>query len=351
MKNTPNKETHDAKEASGPEPAMNSPRPNGHDRSQSTISLTTSRQSSISTPRDTTWMMRRRSSAKDTVDQGRGMLVRGNTTDLRQHLKHLGPSNAASRPKTTRYTNVKIKPGVGAIHEDYASLRTNPSRPVSVAEPRDDHGPRMGLLYAASPSSKSETPTVVPGYGSMQNGPPIRITSEARIQDEIVKEPPEPITAAQASELARQNAVPVGESSTNDKEIDKTNESSEGGKRPAELTRRASEVSTIAELPEPRSRSQPRPAARSGSITQNHVEVGGMKKLVLETASLSDDESATALVEVERVKSKSSHEQEQAPVKDDKKKKKKRKWKKNKGTNANSESTSGETSPLLERSK
>jgi metal transporter CNNM len=31
--------------------------------------------------------------------------------DLRAHLKHLGPSNVASRPKSTRFNAVKIKPG------------------------------------------------------------------------------------------------------------------------------------------------------------------------------------------------------------------------------------------------
>ncbi|TQS37010.1 hypothetical protein Golomagni_02529 [Golovinomyces magnicellulatus] len=35
--------------------------------------------------------------------------VRGNSSDMREHLKHLGPSNLASRPKSTRYTTVKIK--------------------------------------------------------------------------------------------------------------------------------------------------------------------------------------------------------------------------------------------------
>ena len=34
---------------------------------------------------------------------------RGATDEIREHLKHLGPSNLASRPRQTRYTSVKIK--------------------------------------------------------------------------------------------------------------------------------------------------------------------------------------------------------------------------------------------------
>ncbi|KFY63141.1 hypothetical protein V497_02107, partial [Pseudogymnoascus sp. VKM F-4516 (FW-969)] len=77
----------------------------------------------FSTSPKATFMIRRSSAAAD----GGSVTVRGNATDMREHLKHLGPSNVASRPKTTRYNTVKIKPGVvkdakdhrTSVHEDH----------------------------------------------------------------------------------------------------------------------------------------------------------------------------------------------------------------------------------------
>src|SRR6201992_629171 len=51
-------------------------------------------------------LTRRRSSGGTEV-----FLIQREDTDLRQHLRHLGPSNLASKPKQTRINTVKIKPG------------------------------------------------------------------------------------------------------------------------------------------------------------------------------------------------------------------------------------------------
>ena len=56
-----------------------------------------------SSPR-TTSLFVRRGSAGHTVS------VKANFEDMREHLKHLGPSNPASNPKSTRVSAVKIKP-------------------------------------------------------------------------------------------------------------------------------------------------------------------------------------------------------------------------------------------------
>merc|ERR1711939_605664 len=57
--------------------------------------------------------LRRASSGMD----GNTIAVRGNMNDMREHLKHLGPSNLASRPKSTRYNTVKIKSALGPRSE------------------------------------------------------------------------------------------------------------------------------------------------------------------------------------------------------------------------------------------
>ncbi len=53
---------------------------------------------------------RRTSSIANVSDREGGSRPRQMNPEMREHLKHLGPSNLASRPRTTRYNTVKIKP-------------------------------------------------------------------------------------------------------------------------------------------------------------------------------------------------------------------------------------------------
>ncbi|KAI2296932.1 cell agglutination protein Mam3 [Ophidiomyces ophidiicola] len=53
----------------------------------------------------------RRAPTQDATERAEAIIQRGATPEIREHLKHLGPSNLASRPRQTRYNNVKIKPG------------------------------------------------------------------------------------------------------------------------------------------------------------------------------------------------------------------------------------------------
>ncbi|KAL5339467.1 hypothetical protein BJX70DRAFT_153725 [Aspergillus crustosus] len=67
----------------------------------------TRRRSSVEAPLPR-FHLRRSQGDKDT--DGNDALIRlGATNEIREHLKHLGPSNLASRPRQTRYQNVKIK--------------------------------------------------------------------------------------------------------------------------------------------------------------------------------------------------------------------------------------------------
>jgi len=61
----------------------------------------------------TTFLMRRRSSGLGhSLDRSTTRAMRSDDPEIREHLKHLGPSNVASRPKTTRISTVKIKQGI-----------------------------------------------------------------------------------------------------------------------------------------------------------------------------------------------------------------------------------------------
>ncbi|MDA4132556.1 MAG: hypothetical protein OK454_05440, partial [Thaumarchaeota archaeon] len=64
-----------------------------------------------SSPKMATFMMRRNSVGMDGKTVGSAVPVRVNIDEMREHLKHLGPSNPATNPRDTRSTTVKIKPG------------------------------------------------------------------------------------------------------------------------------------------------------------------------------------------------------------------------------------------------
>ncbi|KAH8904463.1 DUF21-domain-containing protein, partial [Coniochaeta sp. PMI_546] len=65
-----------------------------------------------SSPRAATVMMRRSSAGIDGQMVKSTVPIRANLEEMRQHLRHLGPSNPATNPKNTRSTTVKIKPGI-----------------------------------------------------------------------------------------------------------------------------------------------------------------------------------------------------------------------------------------------
>ena len=290
-----------------------------------------SRKSSLNDQRETTFLMRR-SSGSSTKDTSRPVAVRSSTVDMRPHLRHLGPSNVASRPKATKYTSVKIKPGIGTIPEGgVPAPESSPQPPKitrsSTADPRSSSrdGSGAGLLSNVDENSDT-TGHSGQGYGTMagsDNGP-IAIGSEEKL-NKIVQEETEhsspPKTAAEASALAANNVssdsvrVTGPSPSPSPEREPKENESKQqlpeklvipsGGSRPGSSEGPSndrsrdngedsdSSESTLGELGGGGSRRPSkarRAGARSGSISENVVDVGGMKKLVLETNSSSDTE-------------------------------------------------------------
>nr|POE49191.1 protein mam3 [Quercus suber] len=257
-----------------------------------------------------TFLARRKSStASDaTRDTLRPIAMRSGTSDLRQHLKHLGPSNAASKPRATKFTSVKIKPGVGTIPEGQATTlgADLPSRPTTSPSPARTSTESPSLLDGnvdgnAGPQASDGAAAVAANYS-------VAALSQRRLSSDN-------ISASEASRIARENTdvASPGPDRRSTKSIhdDETFQLPEkivvGSDSPAppppdegkdnhEDEDDDRDGDTVGELEtSARERQKPRRAARSGSITETTVDHNGMKKTVLETTSseeLHDDAAA-----------------------------------------------------------
>ncbi|KAK3064227.1 hypothetical protein LTS18_009031, partial [Coniosporium uncinatum] len=246
-----------------------------------------------------TFLMRRKSS------QGDPIAMRGNTPEMREHLKKLGPSNVASRPKQTRINTVKIKPGVATVPEgapisqkdlkraDQLAPNVRPtSRPPSIHEPASEHqgGVGEGLLSNAGKEASDGIQALQRGYGTM---------SGSRSQHSWSPE----------AERGRSETANGGADDTKTKDnMNGTNgyfdqsPKSQQNQFPDKIVvdvppsdgevSEAESGSTIGDLEPVDSNKKgfykKRQAARSGSITENIIDVGGVKKVVLEPGSSSD---------------------------------------------------------------
>ena len=125
----------------------------------------------------TTAALRRTSSTTGTSNSDRGYFqMRADTPEMREHLKHLGPSNLASRPRQTRYNTVKIKPGGGSIIEGPAKRAEGQAKSTDAKDssminslataPRGGVG--EGLLNSAGKDAKDGVFTLQTGYGTLR---------------------------------------------------------------------------------------------------------------------------------------------------------------------------------------
>ncbi|RFU32764.1 hypothetical protein B7463_g3537, partial [Scytalidium lignicola] len=197
-----------------------------------------------------TTFMRRSSNGAD----GGAVAVRANVNDIREHLKHLGPSNLASRPKTTRYSTVKIKPGPDSRREsrmDNAPYQDAISEEHHHYSPAPEGGEGDGLLISAGLDAKDGVQALKQGYGTLNSQ-----NADGSVTAKLNESPETP------SRLKSLNTSHSGHSS------DTLESAHSGDASPA---------------------SRKRGQARSGSITENVVEAGGVRKMVLETSSSKDD--------------------------------------------------------------
>lgn len=365
-------------------------------------STSQSRKSSLTGSREATLLLRRRSSTSS--DKNRPLPLRSNTADLRQHLKHLGPSNVASRPKATKYTSVKIKPGVGTIPENRvppsvstqdveSSQAVTPQTVINGDSSRPEGGIGAGLIGSAALEAQDGAHAVAQvahGYGSISPGsrdPSIHEESEVQAEHDMSSS--KPMTAKEASAFADSHTAAKLEAKENNARDQKqqseqqndqqseqqngTHESSEqeqpdlpqklvvqgSTSRPISRDRRGSgsSHSTLGEM-EDRPGFKSRRAVRSGSITENIVDMNGMKKVVLEANSSSDGDDQKGADANDGANDKNGHDDDQDDAGNDdaghddskgtkKKKKKKRGGKKFRNKGDSVKSRSGDSTPLL----
>lgn len=168
--------------------------------------------------------------------------VRGNAADMREHLKHLGPSNLASRPKSTRYNTVKIKPGHAIIKGDVRDPRLAEDATILSGD-EEEH-----LLSRADRGLSPENRDLQQGYGAISR----TASSTPRQPRSRTDSPSQP----------------------------------EQGRFENRYGDRGRDVLESGET-SPRIR---RNVTRSGSITENIIDAGGIRKVVLETHSSSGED-------------------------------------------------------------
>ena len=246
-----------------------------------------------------TFLVRRKSStASDPSNQP--VQIRTSTAEMREHLKHLGPSNAASHPRSTKFSSVKIKPGVGTIPENQTTTkgidppeirsRSADAAADTNASSRDINGDTEAdrLLRSAGKDASDGAAAIRSsgGYGTLSDSP----TRPAAM--------PRGQSAWEASRVAEQNTLT---SETEALTFSSTTEAPPGidGERSRDLLQPPEKIivgstgeadDAVGDLTPSRQRSKSRRQARSGSITQTEVEVGGLTKVVLEMTSSSEED-------------------------------------------------------------
>lgn len=215
----------------------------------------------LSSSPKTTLLMRRSSAGHDGHIARTTVPIKANFEEMRDHFKHLGPSNPASNPRSTKVSAVKIKPGTGGQTRT-GSVATENTSDHLVAN-GDGTNERTSLLKAVIPV-KDGVQALQHTYGtspatSFKLGGPTVVTDQA--------------------------ATEPTEGCTQTKDFQKDYDSSPT----------ASGSSSTGSLLQDR-RVLRRGNVRSGSITENVVEAGGIRKVVLE-ATASGDEAEILIVE------------------------------------------------------
>ncbi|KAK8210457.1 hypothetical protein IWZ01DRAFT_452240 [Phyllosticta capitalensis] len=215
-------------------------------------------------------LLRRNSSGNGSLDKATPVSLRDGTPELKEQLRHLGPSNAASRPKSTRISTVKIKPSVNTIPEgpppngaakpegQQSAVSTPKVGPTALGggigegQMRDESD---ALRVAASGYGTMLEEASKPRHGPNGSGSPI----QEHPSGESSSSPP--------------NKSPIERPSPKHR---KTNSNSSDSIRSLHSGSPSHSQDRL---------SIPRGTARSGSISENVIDVNGVKKMVLETLS------------------------------------------------------------------
>lgn len=223
------------------------------------------RRSSVEAP-PPRFQLRKQNADSNPNTSGAWITQRGATDEIREHLKHLGPSNLASRPRQTRYHNVKIKRGSTSpsrsTQTDYESSQgiSDLQRPLLTGY---QGGIGAGLVGSGT-EAKDGAHALRVGYGTISSPENVTIPSP----DNVTKG-----TNAQQYKDLPQVSIPepVHEEREDQARSNSTRQSSNGT---------GSIESTDSP---PGSIYHHRGPTRSGSITEQIVDVNGIRKVVLHT--------------------------------------------------------------------
>ncbi|AEO59065.1 hypothetical protein MYCTH_2306997 [Thermothelomyces thermophilus ATCC 42464] len=242
-----------------------------------------------SSPKTATLMMRRSSAGLDGQLIRTTVPVRANFQEIKQHLKHLGPSNPATNPNKTRSTTVKIKPGSGSHSSNPRSAST--AEAAAGGTPDEEHDETTNLLKPQIPG-KDGVQALRQTYGSISPG----ITFQLAPQTDGISMLR--LESEDQADKSTQTSARLGHS-------DRTSDEEAGG--PARLSQQQSPQSKQ-ELCPSSSRESATSASslrtdntlvphrhhvRSGSITENIIESRGLRKVVLETTSSNEEEESS----------------------------------------------------------
>jgi metal transporter CNNM len=222
------------------------------------------------------------------------------TPEMREHLKHLGPANAASKPKHTRMKTITMKPGRSnsqTLDINGTSSARRVSEPLNYQPDKTSPSAADALIPPAGKQAKDGVQLLQSVYGSMDRTPPKSSQSNKAVAAGQEGDLPEPETSP---------AKHTASTPADDKENHRTPRStapdpatSASGPGPNPPQSRASvdsssSRSTLGSLPGRRARSGSpsvnRGPARSGSITEHYIDAGGVRKIVLETNSSGSSE-------------------------------------------------------------
>ncbi|KAJ9250765.1 hypothetical protein DTO195F2_8054 [Paecilomyces variotii] len=188
----------------------------------------------------------------------------GTTDEIRQHLKHLGPSNLASNPRQTRYQSVKIKPGASPTRSGDSARRMSDDQPKAPASVQYQGGSSAGIIQSAGMDAKDGVRALKSGYGTMTDLP--RGSNGAISQ---VSNGPQSGYVRSAPNINIPEVV---------EEVDGDDSRGSQNSRPVSSGSGPSSDQL-------RPNYQCHGPARSGSITEQVVDVNGIKKVILQTNS------------------------------------------------------------------
>ncbi|KAJ5089833.1 hypothetical protein N7532_008517 [Penicillium argentinense] len=201
---------------------------------------------------------------------------RGATDEIREHLKHLGPSNLASRPRQTRYHNVKIKrSGDSPSRSAQTDMESNQSTSDSqnlITSAAYQGGIGAGLVGSGA-EAKDGAHALKLGYGTM--------TTTTTTQENLTKG----TNAQQYKDLPQ---VSIPEAVHEEREDQPRSGSTANGL----IRQNSSGSGSIRSIGSPTEFIyHHRGPTRSGSITEQIVDVNGIRKVVLHTNGSSSSEA------------------------------------------------------------